>query len=138
MSDNVCEEFCAVGDFYPQSQIGADGHCHLGDDEPYENSPCCDANDNVIYPHPAGGCRNTGNNIDNGGNNNNCGGECPNTCDGTSLYSQKCVNGLCIKGALIKTDSPYCKHVELPPVESKSNTYLLVGAIILFILLSRS
>jgi len=40
---------------------------------------------------------------------------CSNTCDGTSLYSQKCVNGHCVKGALIKSNAPECGYVPPSP-----------------------
>ena len=132
-NDNVCEEFCSIGTYYPEVPRNADGSCLDGDVE--HNSPCCDG-DTVVQPHPAGGCHNTGN----GGTNDHdgCGDGCPNTCDGTSLWSQKCVNGHCEKDALIESNSLYCKHVELPPIEDKSNIYLLIGAIILFIVLLRS
>lgn len=40
---------------------------------------------------------------------------CPNTCDGTSLYSQKCVNGHCVKDALIESNSPTCGYTPPAP-----------------------
>jgi len=40
---------------------------------------------------------------------------CPNTCDGTSLYSQKCVNGHCVKDSLIESNSSTCGYV--PPAD---------------------
>jgi len=40
---------------------------------------------------------------------------CPNTCDGTSLYSQKCVDGHCVKDTLIESNSSTCGYV--PPAD---------------------
>jgi putative hemolysin len=36
---------------------------------------------------------------------------CPDKCDGTSLYSQKCVNGVCVNDALIEANSTTCGYV---------------------------
>jgi len=33
---------------------------------------------------------------------------CPNKCTGYNLYSQKCVNGVCVNDALIEANSPTC------------------------------
>lgn len=38
---------------------------------------------------------------------------CPNKCTGYNLYSQKCVNGVCVNDTLIEANAPTCGYV--PP-----------------------
>jgi hypothetical protein len=47
---------------------------------------------------------------------------CPNKCDGYNLYSQKCVNGVCVNDTLIEGNSPTCGYV---PPPAKGGVYQL-------------